>query len=135
MSDKDVSHSAILNFGKRVRKTAPEPEESEAAESFQQARARSREALMLDVKLNDGTVESFDYSLPKRVTYKPDGRLILRFGEDKITVHGGNLERVRQAVTEGRARSIQEGTEAEQGVKPEDVAHIERIVIVEGDAT
>jgi len=133
MTDSDIMPSSVLNFGKRVRKPAPEPEETEAAESFQQARARSREAIMLDVKLNDGTVESFDYSLPKRVTYTPNGTLVLRFGLDKITLRGSNLERVRQAITEGRARSIQEGTEAEQDVKPEDAAHIERIEIVEGD--
>ena len=88
---------------------------------------------MLDVKLRDGTVESFDYSRPKRVTYTPDGTLILRFGEDTIKLRGTGLERVRQAVTEGRARSIQEGTQAEQDVKSEDAAHIERIEIVEGE--
>ena len=88
---------------------------------------------MLDVQLKDGTIESFDYSLPKRVTYTPEGTLILRFGGDRITVQGSNLERVRQAITEGRARSIQEGTEAEQDAAPDDAAHIERIVIAEGD--
>lgn len=76
------------------------------AEAFQQARTRSREAIMLDVRLKDGTVESFDYALPKRVTYTPQGMLVLRFGQATIKVQGSNLERVRQAVTEGRAKSI-----------------------------
>jgi hypothetical protein len=88
---------------------------------------------MLDVRFADGTIESFDYSLPKRATYKPDGTLIMRFGRDTITIDGSNLHRVRQAITEGRARFIQEGTEAEKGLKPEDAAHIARIVITEGE--
>lgn len=63
-----------------------------------------------------------DYSTPKRATYKPDGTLVLRFGNDRITVHGSNLECVRQGVTEGRAQLIQEGTDA---------VHIDRIEILE----
>jgi hypothetical protein len=130
MSDNDASDT-VLNFGKRVKKTAQGPEESDAAEqALQQARARSREAMMLDVKLKDGTIESFDYSLPKRVTYKPDGTLILRFGDDTIRLGGINLERVRLAVTEGRARLIQVGTQAEEDLKPEEAAHIAWIEIV-----
>jgi hypothetical protein len=133
MKDKDDSPSSVLALSRYVRKpaTAPDTEDNEPANAFQEARARSREALMLDVVFADGTIESFDYSLPKRVTYKPDGTLILRFGQDTITAKGSNLQRVRQAVTEGRAKAIQEGTEAEQGLKPEDAAHIERIEIVE----
>ena len=133
MNDKDDSNPSVLKFGKLVRKAAPESQEAEAAEAFQQARAKSREALMLDVRLRDGTVESFDYSLPKRVTYKPDGTLVLKFGEDTITLRGNNLDPVRLAVTEGRARSLQEGTQAEQDSTPEHAAHIENIEIaVEG---
>lgn len=125
---------SVLKFGKMVRKTAQEePQESETADAVQHGRVKSREALMLDVRLRDGTVESFDYSLPKRVTYTRDGTLILRFGEDKIKLGGTGLDQVRQAVTEGRAKLIQEGTEAEQGVKPEDAAHIAWIEIVEGE--
>jgi hypothetical protein len=100
--------------------------ETEEADAYKEARARSREALMLDVILRDGTIESFDYAAAKRVTYKPDGMLILRFGKDTITVEGRNLHRVRQAVTECRARCIQEGTEAELGLKAEDAAAYRR---------
>ena len=133
MKDKDAP-SSILSLTKYIRKPSAESEEqNQAADAFKEARARSREALMLDVLLKDGTIESFDYSLPKRVTYKPNGVLILRFGRDKITVKGNNLKRVRQAVTEGRARFIQEGTETEEGLKPEDAAHIDQVDITEGD--
>jgi hypothetical protein len=137
MKDKDASSPSILSLSKYIKKSSAESEEEikEAADALQHARARSREALMLDVHLKDGTIESFDYSLPKRVTYRPGGSLILQFGQDKIKVKGSNLTEVRQAVTEGRARSIQEGTQAERDIAPEDAALIESIDIEEGNPT
>lgn len=57
----------------------------------------------------------------------------MRFGKDRIEVTGRNLHRVRQAVTECRAKLIQEGTEAELDVKPDEAAHIDRIVITGPD--
>ena len=133
MKDSDAPQSSILPLTRYVKKAPAmtEEEERDRTDAFREARTRSREALMLDVRLKDGTIESFDYGVPKRVTYTAKGLLILRFGRDTITVQGSNLQRVRQAVTEGRARFIQEGTEAEEGQKPEDAAHIERIEIVE----
>jgi hypothetical protein len=133
MGDNDDSNT-VVKFENLIRKTPQGPEESELAEeALKQARARSREALMLDVKLKDGTIESFDYSLPKRVTYRPDGTLILRFGDDTIILGGINLERVRLAVTEGRARLVQVGTQAEEGLKPEEAAHVKWIEFVKGE--
>ena len=116
-------------------KTTPrhEPEVEEAMAAFQEARAKSREALMLDVRLTDGTIESFDYASLRRVKYTPDGTLTLRFGRDKIVAEGKNLERLRCAVSEHRARFIQQGTETEEGLKAEDAPHIDRIEIEEGD--
>jgi|GEM_PF-4834007 len=133
MSDSDTKARPILAVNKYVRQPRHEPEAEEAGEAFKESRAKSREALMLDVIFADGHIESFDYATVKRVTYKPDGTLVLRFGKDRITVEGHNLQRLRQAVTECRARFIQQGTEAEQDIKPEDATHIDRITIVEGD--
>jgi hypothetical protein len=45
---------------------------------------------------------------------------------------GRNLSRPRDFVLEHRARFIQEGTDGEEGLKPEDAPHIERIAIREG---
>jgi hypothetical protein len=61
--------------------------------------------------------------------------IVLRFGREEVTAEGKNLMRLYNAITEHRDRFIQEGTEAEEGLKPEDAAHIERIVITEGDDT
>jgi hypothetical protein len=40
---------------------------------------------MLDVKLEDGSIESFPYSWLKRVRYLPGNRLILRLDKDETT--------------------------------------------------
>jgi hypothetical protein len=109
----------------------PEPEEEAARASFQEARARSREAVMLDIRLADGTVESFPYAYLTRLKYVPGDTLILRFGADEVKAQGRNLTRLRDAISEHRARFMQEGTDAEEGLKPEDAAHIGRIVITE----
>jgi len=131
-TDPKGRRSVVEQF---VKKTAPrhEPDEEEAMDAFQEARAKSREALMLDVRFTDGTIESFDYASLRRVKYHPDGTLILRFGRDEVTAEGKNLDRLRLAISEHRARFIQQGTETELGIKPEDAAHIERIEIKEGD--
>jgi hypothetical protein len=126
--------SSVHRFTKLVTPQAPDIMEGDAAaEAFQEARAKSREALMLDVRLTNGTIVSFPYATLRRVTYQPTGVIILRFGVDTITAEGRNLHRLRDALVEHRARFIQEGTEAEEGDKPEDAAHIERIEIVEGE--
>lgn len=109
-----------------------EPEVEEAMDAYQEARARSREALMLDVRLTDGTIESFDYASLRRVKYRP-GTLTLCFGGEEVVAEGKNLQRLRDAITEHRAKFIKQGTDAEEGLKAEDAAHIESIVIKEAD--
>lgn len=108
-----------------------EPEVEEARESFAEARARSRESVMLDIRMADGTVESFPYAYLTRVRYVPGDMLVLRFGADEVKAEGRNLARLRDAISEHRARFIQEGTEFEDGLKPEEAPHIGRIVIAE----
>jgi len=110
-----------------------EPEVEEARESFQEGRARSRESVMLDVRLTDGTIESFPYAYLTRVRYTPGDILMLRFGADEVRAEGRNLARVRDAISEHRMRFIQEGTEEDEGLKPEEMPHIGRIVITEGE--
>lgn len=129
MKDKDAPHS-ILSFGKYVRKPSSESEETkDAAEPIQEARARSRAAFMLNVRLKDGTIEMFDYASLRRGTYKPDGTLALHFGEDTVNIKGTGLERLRIDIAEHRVRLIQEGIQAEQDANPEEATFIERIEI------
>jgi hypothetical protein len=108
-----------------------EPEVEESRESFQEARARSRESLMLDIRLADGRIESFPYAYLTRVRYVPGDTLVLRFGSDEVTAEGRNLARLRDAVSEHRVRFIQEGSEEEERLTPEEAPHIGRIVITD----
>jgi hypothetical protein len=129
----ETKHKPSLIVQKILQKPRHEPEVEEARESFQEARARSRESIMIDVKLANGSIESFNYAYLTRAKYLPADTIVLRFGKDLVTIEGRNLSRLRDALTEHRARFIQEGTEAEEGLKPQDTAHIERISITEGE--
>ena len=133
MADSSVRRSSVVE--KILQHPAPrhEPEVEEARDSHQNARAHSRESIMLDVKMGDGSIESFPYAWLSRVKYQPGDTLILRFGRNEINIEGRNLSRLRDIVSEHRARFIQEGTEGEEGIKTEGAAHIERIVITEGE--
>jgi len=111
-----------------------EPEVEEARESFQEGRARSRESVMLDIRLADGSVESFPYAYLTRVRYIPGDILVMRFGGDEVRAEGKNLSRLREAISEHRMRFIQEGTEDDEELKPGEAPHIGRIVITEREA-
>ena len=133
MADTSVRRSSVVQQILKHPTPRHEPEVEEARESFQNSRVQSRESIMLDVKLSDGSIESYPYAWLARATYQPGDTLSLRFGKHEITIEGRNLSRLREIVTEHRARFIQEGTEGEEGLKPEDAAHIERIMVTEGE--
>jgi hypothetical protein len=109
-----------------------EVEVDEAIAAFKEARARSREALMLDVHLTDGTIVSFDYAHLAKSKLLPDGKMVLRFGSDEVAAEGKNLLPLYTSITEHRARYIKEGTDAQSQLKAQDAPHIEKITITEG---
>jgi hypothetical protein len=137
MTDKDANskhNAASSNIHRFVKNlgTRHEPDADEAFEAFQEARSQSREALMLDVRLASGRIVSFPYSSLRKAEYLPAGAIVLRFDKDEVTAEGKNLHRLRDLITEHRARFIQEGTDIERGLKDEDAVHIDRIEITEG---
>jgi hypothetical protein len=131
MGDSSVRRSVAVQ--KILQHTGPryEPEVEEARESHQNARPNSRENIMLDVRMANGSIESFPYAWLSRVKYQPGDTLILSFGANEIRIEGRNLARLRDLVSEHRRRFIQECTEAEEGLKPEDAEYIDKITIVE----
>jgi len=134
MKDSDT-HTRLTNSNvHRFAKASPprhEPNEQEAFDSFQEARSQSREALMLDIRLSNGRIVSLPYSSLSLSDYLPDGTLLLRFGKYQVTAEGRNMLRVRELITEHRARFIQEGMDIERGTKDADAVHFERIEITE----
>ena len=110
-----------------------EPEVEEAIDSYQEARSRSRGTTMLDLRLLDGTIESFAYAYLTRVKFVPEDLIAMRFGKDEVRVSGKNLYRLFETITEQRTRFIQEGADGEEGLKAADAAHVDEIVITEGE--
>lgn len=108
-----------------------EPEVEEAMEAFQEARSRSRETAMLDLRFLNGTVESFSYSYLTRVRFEPGDIICMRFGRDQIQITGRNLKRLCETITEQRTRFIQEGAEGDEHLKPNEAPHIDEISITE----
>ena len=91
---------------------------------------------LLDVVFKSGSIVSFAYAYLTRVDFDPAGRLDLHFGDDVVVIEGRNLANIRQKLRLHRASEIQEGVEAEDVLKPEGTAHVERIQIVnEKEAT
>ena len=123
----DKKPSTLQNLANRQSEASP----SGVREAFQEGRTRSRDSVMLDVRFATGDVESFNYAYLTRISYKPGDSLRLQFGGYVIQVEGKRLSRLRDSVSEHRARYIQEGTDAEEGLKPEDAAHIDSIRIEE----
>jgi hypothetical protein len=121
----DKKPSTLQNLANRQSEASP----SGVREAFQEGRTRSRDSVMLDVRFATGDVESFNSAYLTRISYKPGDSLRLQFGGYVIQVEGKRLNRLRDSVSEHRARYIQEGTDAEEGLKPEDAAHIDSILI------
>lgn len=108
-----------------------EPETEEAMEAFQEARAKSRDTAMLDLRLLNGTVESFSYAYLTRVKFVPGDTILMRFGGEQVQVSGRNLHRLCETITEHRTRFIQQGSEADEDLKPNDAPHVDKIEITE----
>lgn len=106
-----------------------EPEVQAAIESYDEVRARSREAPMFDIRFPGGRVASFDYARLGESEFLPEGKIILRFGRKEIVAEGKNLRRLYTTITERRLRFICEGTQEEETHKPEDASHIDSITI------
>jgi hypothetical protein len=106
-----------------------EPEVLAAIDAYDEVRARSREAPMLEIRLSDGTLASFDYARLAEAWFHPQGKIILRFGRKEVIAEGKNLQRLYTTIIEHRQRFICEGTDEEEAAKPEDVSHIDKITI------
>ncbi len=85
---------------------------------------------MLDVVFRSGSIVSFSYAYLTRIDFDPGGKLDLHFGDDVVVIEGRNLLDMRQKLRMHKASEIHEGVEAEDVLKPDSAAHVERIRIV-----
>jgi len=104
-----------------------EPEVQAAMDAYDEARAKAREAPMLQIRFADGRVGCFDYASLSEAWILSEGKFTLLFGKKEILVEGKNLRRKFTTIIEHRQRFICEGTDQEEEDKPEDASHIDKI--------
>jgi hypothetical protein len=85
-------------------------------ESFSFSRVSDEDDLMLDVRL-------------LKVDFSPADQLRLAFAANIVVIEGRRLLPLYELLRRHKAKFVQEGTEAEDGLKPEDAAHIDSIQI------
>jgi hypothetical protein len=135
MEDKELKDRKKF-LDRLVNQSPPrhEPEVEEAIrDAHQPGRVGASVSIMLDLKMADGSIESFDYAYLMRATFQTGDKITLRFGKSRVIIEGRHLHALRDALTERRARFVHEGTDTELGLKPEDEPHIDRIAIEEGE--
>jgi hypothetical protein len=118
-------NSVLERLGGRALES-PEPEES-VREAFSGSRPNSEDDCMLDVRLSDGSRRALAYGTLFRVDYNPADQLKLAFAADTVVIEGRRLLPLYDLLRRHRARFVQEGTAAEDGLKPEEAAHIDTI--------
>lgn len=124
MEAEKVRPSVVSNILRKQTDSAAEPRD--AVRDMRPALP----APMLDVVFKSGAIVSFAYAYMTRIDFDPEGRLDLHFGDDVVAIQGRNLFDMREKLRMHRASEIREGVEAEEALKPENAAHVERIEIV-----
>lgn len=98
-------------------------------ESFSFSRVPDEDDLMLDVRLRDGSRYAFPYGTLLKMDFSPADELKLVFAANIVVIEGRRLLPLYELLRRHKAKFVQEGTEAEDGLKPEDAAHIDTIHI------
>jgi hypothetical protein len=100
-------------------------------QTWRNARPRSREDIMLDCRFSKGNRQAFGYAYLGSIVYD-GGTITLIFAETQVVIDGRNLDRLYDALCQHRVPFIQQGSETEEALKPDDEPHIERIDITNG---
>ncbi len=101
-------------------------------QSFGSSR-HAEDDLMLDVRLKDGSRCALAYGTLLKVLFSPADRLRLAFASSTVVIEGRRLLALYDLLRRHRARFVQEGTIAEEGLKSEEAAHIENIYFEKPD--
>ena len=122
----------ILNRG--APRHEPEVEDADLRSAFEGddvPKSRGRAGIMLDVRKADGQCHGMSYAYLTHIDFDPGDRLKLHFAGGKVVqIQGRGLKDLYQRLLDHRVRAVQEGTDSEDGLKPEDAAHIDRIELI-----
>ena len=99
-------------------------------EAFNESRRNSEDDFMLDVRLRDGSRCALAYGTLLKVDYNPADQLKLAFAVVTVVIEGRRLLPLYELLRRHRTKFIQEGTVAEEGLKPEEATHIDNIHFV-----
>jgi hypothetical protein len=125
--DPQRPNSVIERLAGRPLKESPPTTEDGARDSFSFSRVSDEDDLMLDVRLRDGSRYAFPYGTLLKVDFSPKDELKLAFAASVVVIEGRRLLPLYDLLRRHKAKFVQEGTEAEDGLKPENAAHIDHI--------
>ena len=96
-------------------------------EAYATGRRQTQDDIMLDVRFSNGSRCALSYSYLVKIEFLPTDQLKLTFGLDIVLVEGRRLLPLYEKLRRHRARFVQEGTVAEDELKPEEASHIDFI--------
>ncbi|MBY0504435.1 MAG: hypothetical protein K2X03_11020 [Bryobacteraceae bacterium] len=111
------------------RQAKEPPGDESVRDSFSMGRVSDDDDLMLDVRLKDGSRYAFPYGTLLKVDFSPRDELKLVFSANIVVIEGRRLLPLYDLLRRHKAKFVQEGTDAEDGLKPDDAAHIDSIHI------
>jgi hypothetical protein len=133
LTDSNIETKKSSTLQKILKHPAMRGEpEDDGAEAYNEARVRSRDSLMLEFRFADGRRSGFSYVGLTETDFNPgeDAETItLRFSNANVIVNGQALGELYEKLLDQRARFIQEGSEAMEGLRPQDAPYVERIEI------
>ena len=133
MDEVKAKPTAVERILAQARDYDRGPEEPPLREAFDEVRnpkRTGRQAIMLDVRKADGQRYGMSYAYLTRVDFEPGDRLKIHFARDVVQIEGRRLEELYRRLLDHRVDAIQEGTAAEDGLKPEEASHIDRLQLI-----
>ena len=136
MGDQKFVSAVDKILGKSPPRHEPEAGGEQFRDAFDEVRApkvRGREGITLNVRLADGRCKGFSYAYLVRVKYVPGDTLTVQFVQTEIVIQGRKLGPLYLRLLDHRVEAVQEGTDTEEGLKPDDASHIDSISINDGE--
>jgi hypothetical protein len=109
------------------RSTSDKADEDDSVRESFAGNRNCEDDLMLDVRFKDGTRCALAYGTLMKIFFSPSDQLKLAFASSIVVIEGRRLTTLYDLLRRHRARFVQEGTITEEGLKPEDAAHIDSI--------
>ncbi len=117
--------------GKPGGRNSDREQDDAVREAYATGRRQTQDDLMLDVRFSNGSRCALSYSFLVKIEYLPADQVKLRFGLDTVLVEGRRLLPLYEMLRRHRTRFVQEGTVAEDELKPEEASHIDLIQLTQ----